>query len=100
MTETYRTIGRRLRRPDAGPRLTGSERYTADIALPGMLHACLVPSTEARARIHSIDTAAARNTESVVAVLTAADLPEHARDDEPVDRGLFFLAGERVAYAG
>ena len=41
-------------------RVTGQQQYVADIHLPGELHAKLVTLPVARARIISIDTAAAR----------------------------------------
>ncbi len=101
MSETrFQTIGRSLRRPDAGPRVTGDERYTDDLALPGMLHAHLVLSTHASAAIRGIDKNDAMRMHGVVAVVTSDDLPEFARDEEPVDRSRFFLAHRRVAYAG
>ncbi len=100
MSMNYRVIGQRQRRQDAGPRLTGRERYTADISLPGMLHAHLVLSTRAHARIVAIDTAEARAYSGVFDVVTAADLPEFARNDEQLVRESFFLAHERVSYVG
>jgi CO/xanthine dehydrogenase Mo-binding subunit len=65
-----------------------------------MLYAAPVLSIYARARIRGIDTSAALASPNVVAVFTAADLPEAARDDEAADRSQFFLASERVAYVG
>src|SRR5207248_2150085 len=70
------------------------------LALPGMLHACLVLSVHAHARIRRIDTGAALAHPNVVAVVTAADLPPSARDDAPADRTRFFLAAERVSHVG
>ncbi len=89
-----------MRRPNSGPRLTGTERYVADVSLPGMLHACLVLSSHASAEIRRIDATAALAVDGVVTVITAADLPDFARDDAPSDRGMFFLAHQRVAYVG
>ena len=100
MSEGFRAIGKRLKRPDSGPKLTGHERYVADISLPGMLHACLVLSDHASATIRDINGSDALASEGVVAVITAADLPEFARDDEPDDRGMFFLAHRRVSFVG
>lgn len=100
MTTSYKVIGQRVRRQDAGPRLTGHERYTADLSLPGMLHAAFVLSTQAHARIVSIDAAAALAVPGVERVVTAADLPEFARNDAELVREVFFLAHERVLYAG
>ncbi|HEX5167302.1 MAG TPA: xanthine dehydrogenase family protein molybdopterin-binding subunit, partial [Thermomicrobiales bacterium] len=87
-------------RPDSGPKLTGRERYAADIRLPGMLDACFVLSSQASATIRGIDRSAALAVEGVVAVITAEDLPEFARDDAPQDRGMFFLAHQRVVFVG
>jgi len=100
MSDGYRVIGRRLKRPDSGPKLTGRERYAADVQLPGMLHCCFVYSSQARAEIGGIDANAALAVDGVFAVVTAADLPEFARDDAPADRGMFFLAHERVSFVG
>jgi len=38
-------------RPDAADKCAGEARYLADLAVPGMLHACTVRSTRVRARI-------------------------------------------------
>jgi CO/xanthine dehydrogenase Mo-binding subunit len=99
-TETQSYIGRRMKRPNAVPRLTGHETYTDDVQLPGMLHACYVSSAHARAMIRGIDTEAAAAVPGVVDVVTARDLPEFARNDAPPDRVFFFLADQRVSFAG
>ncbi len=50
---------RHLRKED--PRLlTGRGRYVADIALPGLLHAVLLRSPHAHARIARVDSTRAR----------------------------------------
>jgi CO/xanthine dehydrogenase Mo-binding subunit len=100
VADEYRVIGRRLRRQDAGPRLTGRERYTADLSLPGMLHARFVLSSEPHARIKSIHTADALAVPGVSALVTADDLPEFARDDDQAVRESFFLPHRRVSYVG
>jgi carbon-monoxide dehydrogenase large subunit len=64
---------RRLRREDPAL-LTGEARYVADLSVPGALHAALVRSSVAHARIRSIDVAAAQAMPGVVAVLTGEDL--------------------------
>lgn len=100
MNRQFRTIGTRLRRPDAGPRLTGHERYTDDLWLPGMLHAHLVFSIEAHAEIRCIRTEAACVCPGVVSVMTAADLPSFAQRDDPPERHQFFLASQFVTFVG
>src|SRR5919202_2722232 len=70
-----RLVGKRMRRADSPERLTGQLRYTGDLVLPGLLHARLVRSPHASARIVSVDKSEALATPGVVAVLTAEDLP-------------------------
>jgi CO/xanthine dehydrogenase Mo-binding subunit len=85
---------------DAGPRLTGRERYTADLSLPGMLHARFVLSTQPHAHIAAIHTSDALAASGVSAVVTAADLPEFTRNDDQAVRESFFLPHRRVSYVG
>jgi CO/xanthine dehydrogenase Mo-binding subunit len=71
-----KVLGRRLARVDARERVTGEARYPADLALPGMVHARLLRSPHAHARIRRIDTTRAGALKGVLAVVTAADFPE------------------------
>ena len=57
-------------------RVSGLQRYAADIHLPGELHVKLVTVPCARARIVSIDTSAAEALPGVRLVVTAANLPQ------------------------
>ncbi len=62
-----------------GDRLvTGAGRFVADVAVPGMLHAAVLRSSRAHARIVSIDAGRALAMPGVRAVLTAADVPATA----------------------
>jgi CO/xanthine dehydrogenase Mo-binding subunit len=72
------TVGRELVRHDAVEKVTGSTRYAADHALPGMLHAALRRSDYAHARLVRVDTSAAEAVPGVVCVLTADDVPQNA----------------------
>ncbi len=54
--------------------LTGNGRYVDDIDLPDMLHAAILRSPYAHARINSIDVSSATALDGVVAVLTYKDL--------------------------
>jgi CO/xanthine dehydrogenase Mo-binding subunit len=56
-------------------RVTGMQRYVADLEIPDALHVKLVTVDAARARIGRIDAAAALAIPGVRAVFTAADLP-------------------------
>ncbi len=91
-------VGERVRRIDGPPKLTGQERFTGDLRVPGMLIARPVTSPYAHARIVNIDTTGALRVPGVVRVLTAQDLPI-ARDSAgaPVKAPIAF--GETV-YAG
>jgi CO/xanthine dehydrogenase Mo-binding subunit len=93
MTET-RAVGQRVRRIDAPPKLTGQERYTGDLSVPGMLVARPVVSPYAHARIHHIDTERAFEVPGVVKVLAARDL---AGD---LNSGRALIADDEVVFAG
>lgn len=67
-------IGQAMKRFEDAPLVTGSGVFLDDITLPNMLHAAVLRSDHAHARIKSVDVAAARNLPGVVAVLTAADI--------------------------
>jgi CO/xanthine dehydrogenase Mo-binding subunit len=91
-------LGKPLKRRDAEPKLRGEARYTDDFRIPGLLHARLVTSPYAHARILRIDCDAARRTPGVVAVFTGHDLlPE---GPEPTERARHLLARDKVIYAG
>jgi CO/xanthine dehydrogenase Mo-binding subunit len=55
--------------------VTGAQRFTADITLEDALHVALVRLDCGRAGIESIDVSAAEESDGVVRVFTAADLP-------------------------
>lgn len=95
-------VGQRVKRADAPPKLTGQERFTADVRLPGLLHARPVGSTYAHAHIRGVDKSAALAIPGVVAVLTADDLPLQ-RDANgnpakaPIAHGEALFAGQTIA---
>jgi aerobic carbon-monoxide dehydrogenase large subunit len=67
-------IGRAIVRREDPALLTGHGRYLDDAAPPGTLHAFVVRSPVAHARIVSVDVTTARAAPGVAAVFTAADL--------------------------
>src|SRR5262245_38044079 len=93
---TFSAIGKRTPLIEGKSKVTGKVRYVSDLQLPGMLHARLVTSPHAHARILKIDTSAAQALAGVAAVLTAQDLPHF----EPINRQRLLLARERVIFAG
>src|SRR5260221_8214766 len=57
------------------PRLiTGTATYTDDLTLAGMVHAAMLPSPHAHARIKRIEASKARKAPGVLAVFTGADI--------------------------
>ena len=99
-------IGRPLRRVEDERLITGQGRFAADIKLDGTLHLALSRSPVPHARIIAIDTSVARAMPGVVAVWTAADLPEVApglTDFGPAGmerRGRPILNRDEVNYIG
>src|SRR5262245_51938828 len=73
----FRVIGRRNRKVEGLAKVTGQAIYADDIRLPRMLHAKLLRSIHAHARIRSIDASAALSHPGVRAVITGKDLPEY-----------------------
>ena len=67
-------LGQPLKRFEDAKLITGNGRFINDISLPDMLHAVVVRSDHAHARIRSIDVSAARELAGVVEVLTGEDL--------------------------
>jgi len=91
------------------PRLiTGAGEFVDDFRVPGCLHAAMLRSPHAHARIRSIDVSAARRAPGIVGVFLAADLgsagvaiPIYAPHPAlPVACGIRPLAGERVRFVG
>jgi CO/xanthine dehydrogenase Mo-binding subunit len=99
----YRWIGRPVPRKEDPKLLTGRAGYIADVTLPGMLHAAVLRSPHAHARIRSIDTSAAEALPGVVAVLTGPETLQHINPmpafcAEPVPQSA--VATEKVRYPG
>ena len=76
-TETPGFVGAPVLRREDGPLLKGKGTFVDNIQLPGTVHAVVVRSPYAHARIRSVDLDAARAAEGVVAAFSGADL----RDD-------------------
>jgi carbon-monoxide dehydrogenase large subunit len=67
-------VGRSLLRREDRRLLTGAGQFVADLALPRMLHAVLVRSPVAHARIRSVDLSRAAAAPGIVLALNGADL--------------------------
>ena len=101
MTRELRVVGTAVPRDDAIDKVTGAARYTTDLAVPGMLHAAILTSPHASARIVRIDTTSALAVPGVRAVLTGDDLDVrlglYLRDKRILARDVVRYQGEAVA---
>ena len=102
-------IGQPLTRREDPPLLTGRGQFVDDFTPPGTLHAYVVRSPLAHARIAGIDVTEARAADGVAAVFTAADLAGLGVGPLPGGDGLPpgalnpaypVLAGDTVLWAG
>ena len=108
-----RWFGAPVQRSEDPRLLRGKGNYVDDIDLPNVLHAAVLRSPHAHARILSIDTTAARDLPGVHLVLTATDLgavlepspllvPHHAltqpRTQLPLALDEVHYVGEAVAF--
>jgi carbon-monoxide dehydrogenase large subunit len=84
--------------------LAGAGRFLDDLGRPGMLHLGVVRSMYAHAHVRRVETRDALGKPGVVAVWTAADIPEVARGIAGPQKGrpyaLTVLARDVVRYAG
>src|SRR5437588_511051 len=97
-TRDVRGVGLSIPRPDGPEKVTGQVPYVADLKPKGLLHAKLLRSPHAHARIKRIDTSRAKALAGVRAVLTAADMP-YLKKKAPT-RAHAVLAIDRVVFAG
>ena len=70
------TVGRPAPRADGPERARGEAIYTADIQLPGMLHAAILRSPHAYARVKSIDLTRALEAPGVRAALRPGEIEQ------------------------
>ena len=95
----FKYIGTRPNRPDGLDKVTGRAKYGADFNAPNMLHAAVLRSPHAHARITKIDTSKVEALSGVKAIVTRADFPTGLKGEN------FYLqentiAGDRVLYDG
>lgn len=82
-------LGESLTRVDAAAKALGAAQYVDDMRLDGMVYGSAVRAAYPRARVLSVDTAAARALPGVLLALTADDVPGekiigHLKRDWPV----------------
>ncbi len=69
----FKVVGTRPLRPDGVDKVTGRAMFGADMSAPGMLHAAILRSPHAHARIVGIDVSRALAASGVKAVVTRPD---------------------------
>ena len=106
---TTRYFGERIKRSEDSRLLTGRGTYVDDIQPRGCLHAALLRSPHAHARIRSIDLSKAKTLPGVIAVYVNADLPQAIAEPLPKliphpslihHKTQYALAPDKVRYVG
>lgn len=95
---TERHIGKSIPRVDAPAKVSGQAQYAIDYHPNQTLHAKLVTSQVAHARLKSVDTSASEALSGVVAIATNDDVPDTRRGQFILDQPI--LAAEKVRYIG
>ena len=93
------TVGRPAPKADGLQRARGDARYTADVHLPGMLHAAILRSPHARATIRALDLAAAADGDGVRAVLGPDDCGELTREPRYAGAPVAAVAADTLVQA-
>ena len=83
-------IGAPLRRREDVRFVTGQGQYLDDVRLPNMLHAAILRSPHAHARVRGVDATAALALDGVTAVFTHADMADLMK---PIPMRVFPLPG-------
>ncbi|HEX3428630.1 MAG TPA: hypothetical protein VHS36_07470, partial [Candidatus Limnocylindrales bacterium] len=94
------SVGEPAARVGGRARVTGEQRYVADLTHDDTLHVKLVALDVARARIDGIDTAAALALPGVRLVMTPVDLPRPLPRFGPQRRDRPVLADGETKYHG
>lgn len=97
--ENFKVVGTRVKRPDGMDKVTGKAKFGADVVAPGMLHAAVVRSPHAHARIIKIDTSKAEALKGVKGVVTRSDFAEGLTGGN-LDVLENVMAGEKALYDG
>jgi CO/xanthine dehydrogenase Mo-binding subunit len=72
----FREVGHSVERKDGLAKVTGRAQYLDDLMIPGVVHAALIRSPFAHARVVRVEASAAAAVPGVLAVVTSADLGE------------------------
>jgi len=72
----FKIIGSRFSKAEAYQKATGELKFSGDLTFPGMIHAKILRSPYAHARIKHIDPSKALKLTGVKAVITHKDVPK------------------------
>lgn len=94
-------VGVSIPRKEAFDKVTGAAKYTDDPLLPGTLHAKIITSRYAHARIEAIDVSEARKASGIQAIITGDSFPTLCgpviKDRPPIAKDKVRYYGEPVA---
>lgn len=102
MKVRYSSVGRPAPRIEGREKVSGKALYAADKLIPGTVWGKVLRSPYAHARIVRVDTARAKSHPGVLAVVTAADIPDvltgrRLRDMPMLARDRVRFIGEKIA---
>ncbi len=99
-------VGKSVVRVDARAKVTGEAKYPGDFVMEDMLYAKILFAGRPHARVLGIDTTEAEAVPGVVAVLTAADVPDNEYGLQTTDQPVLCGPGsdkpdaDRVRFVG
>ena len=99
----HSVIGQPVARIESEEKVTGRLKYLEDLKLTGVLHAKILRSPLAHARIQGIDTREAAKLPGVMAILTRDDIvgnPAYDSHYGPVYKDQTIVAIDKVRYVG
>ena len=102
MSEYVNPVGTPMPRLETREKIIGRAEFSDDLFLPNMLHAAVLQSPYAHARILSYDTSAALAVPGVEAVMTGDDIGfdyigPFVKDETAIAKGKVRYVGEPVA---
>ena len=103
--DDFLEIGNSVKRFDGYSKVTGEQRYTADLSFPGIIWGKCLRSPISHGRILKLDVSRAKKLKGVSVVLTAADIPDRLvgrrlKDMPVLARDRVRFIGERIAVVG
>lgn len=96
--ETLKYVGKRFPKKVAREKVTGEAKYAYDVQLPGMLHARVLRSSHANAKLLDLETSAAEKLPGVRAILSYKNAGKQPWDRErAVFKDYVRLIGDDIA---